>query len=1173
MKRKIKFLFVTSSLALGSFAALSIEAKGMMDDSVDVLLEQQQSNTSDKIRYISTINLSNDVTLDDIETINMQLELTKDGMHQKATHELKGVYDCVSGKNGKVMKDNTYYAVFTITDLVSAFPGWTISTNFEYNYKDNSKETTNTVTYQIPEIHQLNNGNGTFDETYECFANSIQDGQILQCFCWSYKEIMNYLPTIASQGFTAIQTSPVQVCKEATVGKNAKGSWWAYYQPAAFTIDDTGDNALGNKEDFIKMCEMAHDLGVKVVVDVVANHLGNQWVADSLCERAYYYEWEIAGMNAPADINAKKGEDGYIPYTGKYWGFDNAGPVDKSDPKASTVPVIDSYYYEDTIKTHPYMIQNNDDPENVTQGNIGMMDLDTKDPVVQDRVASYLEELISYGVDGFRFDAAKHIETPYDKISSDFWPTVITRAKNAGKKLGKDIYAYGEILNRPGEGRSLKWYTDSGVAITDSGLGHNIVENGGSGHGDFNGADGNNYSEYTKDMVTWAESHDNYMGTQDTHGKSDEIINKAYAILASRKDFSTLYCARFEDYENSILGSVACLNGWSYASVGAVNKFHNFYSKTQAEEDLRSDSGYTITERYNDNKSTNNGIVLVGNEGNVNISVNHMADGKYIDYVTGNEFTVSNGVLSGYVGKEGIAVVYNNTSTTIGHTSITSLGDNTFYTNSQTISYIINNADSAKLIIDNKTYDITSGASITFGYDMKVNDSKIITIEATLNGKTTTKEFTYTKVEAPKTYTIHFDKPNDWENLYAYFYKENETTPLEVSMDIDYKSNTYYAEYMIFYKYVSFGNGKVQTERISLSSEDLTYELDENSTYAYFKTSSSSSVNAYLWNKTTGKENDKWPGKEIKKDEETDLHIIDYTGYEYVIFNYGSVKTKDIKINTEYPIVYEYNSNYFEGIKVKLHDTCNHDYKVKNWVWESNTNVSLILECLSCNKEKTINAKVTSTITVEPTETSYGIREYLASVSYNGIIYTDTKEVTLPMLDNSIIEVKSVEPTCDEDGNILYYIKDNHYYLEKTCETEITLEDTIINKLGHSFETLIVSKDTKSVTCNRCDEEIIVTVDNNTIYYVNTNNYDTVYAYLWYESGKTAVNNHAWPGEKMTKTGLTYNGYDIYSIDITNTNFINIIFSNGNGSQTKDLVIPSDSNCYIDGSFDYIFLK
>ena len=129
----------------------------------------------------------------------------------------------------------------------------------------------------------------TVDTSY--FADTVQDGQILQCFCWSYNEIMEYLPKIASQGFTAIQTSPVQVCKEATSGnKTAKGSWWAYYQPAAFTIDDTGDNALGTPEEFQAMCDMAHSYGVKVLVDVVANHLGNQWVADSLCERAYYYE-------------------------------------------------------------------------------------------------------------------------------------------------------------------------------------------------------------------------------------------------------------------------------------------------------------------------------------------------------------------------------------------------------------------------------------------------------------------------------------------------------------------------------------------------------------------------------------------------------------------------------------------------------------------------------------------------------------------------------------------------------------------------------------------------------------------------------------------------------------------------------------------------------------------
>jgi glycosidase len=130
------------------------------------------------------------------------------------------------------------------------------------------------------------------------------------------------------------------------------------------------------------MCQMAHSYGVKVLVDVVANHLGNQWVADSLCERSYYYEWEIAGMSAPADKNAQPGEPGYVPYTGEVWAF-GGGTTTPGGANASTVPVIDTYYYKDTLKFHPYSIQDNDQPGNVTQGNIGMMDLDTSDPVVQ----------------------------------------------------------------------------------------------------------------------------------------------------------------------------------------------------------------------------------------------------------------------------------------------------------------------------------------------------------------------------------------------------------------------------------------------------------------------------------------------------------------------------------------------------------------------------------------------------------------------------------------------------------------------------------------------------------------------------------------------------------------------------------------------------------------------
>ena len=38
---------------------------------------------------------------------------------------------------------------------------------------------------------------------------NIQDGTTLHCWNWSYANILENLPTIAAQGFTAIQVSPI----------------------------------------------------------------------------------------------------------------------------------------------------------------------------------------------------------------------------------------------------------------------------------------------------------------------------------------------------------------------------------------------------------------------------------------------------------------------------------------------------------------------------------------------------------------------------------------------------------------------------------------------------------------------------------------------------------------------------------------------------------------------------------------------------------------------------------------------------------------------------------------------------------------------------------------------------------------------------------------------------
>ena len=47
-------------------------------------------------------------------------------------------------------------------------------------------------------------------------ATNVQDGQILQCWNWSFNNIKNNMAKIANQGFSAIQTSPIQCTKETT---------------------------------------------------------------------------------------------------------------------------------------------------------------------------------------------------------------------------------------------------------------------------------------------------------------------------------------------------------------------------------------------------------------------------------------------------------------------------------------------------------------------------------------------------------------------------------------------------------------------------------------------------------------------------------------------------------------------------------------------------------------------------------------------------------------------------------------------------------------------------------------------------------------------------------------------------------------------------------------------
>lgn len=430
--------------------------------------------------------------------------------------------------------------------------------------------------------------------------NDIQDGVTLHCWNWSFQSIEANMEKIAALGYTAIQTSPIQQAKQPTAGFPSN-DWWVYYQPMGFHIDNTGDSALGTKADFENMCKTAHQYGIKVIVDIVANHMGNS---------------ETTGTGLSSAII--------------------------SDLKNDT-----SCWHDITKNTNNY--SNRFD---VTQYCMaGLPDLNTANKKVQNYVLDLLKECIDAGADGFRFDAVKHIETPDDgDIASDFWPTVIDGAEDyAETTRGIDLYCYGELLDNPGGSLSVKSYTKY-MNITDNSWGdtvrNSVINSKNSGAYSY----AYHKAAEADDLVLWAESHDTFADGSSSK-TSDEAINKTWALVAARADAMGLYLARPANMSQTL--GTASNTGWSYPEVAAVNKFHNAF--VDQAEYVSNENGIAYVERGT------SGVVLVnckGADASVSVTAKAMADGTYTDQITGNTFTVSGGKISGSIGSTGIAVVY-----------------------------------------------------------------------------------------------------------------------------------------------------------------------------------------------------------------------------------------------------------------------------------------------------------------------------------------------------------------------------------------------------------------------------------------------------------------------------------------------------------------------------------
>lgn len=197
--------------------------------------------------------------------------------------------------------------------------------------------------------------------------------KIIQMFQWSLKSIIEVLPMVREQGFTHIQISPIQPTKEDGT------EFWLLYQPTDFSI---GNTQIGSREELKELCDKAHEIGLKIIADVVLRH--------------------VAGMNN--------------------------GAIEPHEKVA------------DYIKSLPYLPKKNIDYGNryseITDSP-GLPSLDYNNTLVRTVHCNLISDLFITGVDGLRIDMGKHFALPRE--GSDFWTWLSRICRENGKLLYSEV--------------------------------------------------------------------------------------------------------------------------------------------------------------------------------------------------------------------------------------------------------------------------------------------------------------------------------------------------------------------------------------------------------------------------------------------------------------------------------------------------------------------------------------------------------------------------------------------------------------------------------------------------------------------------------------------------------------------------------------------------------------
>jgi alpha-amylase len=192
---------------------------------------------------------------------------------------------------------------------------------------------------------------------------------IFHAFDQTFADVETFVCELAQQGYSHVQVAPAQK-------SNPSPDWWARYQPVDYRVI----KGRGSEAELRSLVSRAHACGVKVVADVVFNHMADV---------PEFHNLDFPGIDhtnfhQPCGIN-----------------YADGNRDTELDCRLGSLP-----------------------------------DLDQSKPAVEAAHKAHIRKLLDIGIDGFRFDAAKHMPASALKRYVDF----------VREKSGGAAWSYLEVI-------------------------------------------------------------------------------------------------------------------------------------------------------------------------------------------------------------------------------------------------------------------------------------------------------------------------------------------------------------------------------------------------------------------------------------------------------------------------------------------------------------------------------------------------------------------------------------------------------------------------------------------------------------------------------------------------------------------------------------------------------